>query len=714
NGVYHCYFEYVIDDSNIGLLIDSNDPHIWFNAKANDAANNQILLDNVVLGKVTNAKYAKTPINTMTFEEGSLPTMATNWGTRKLATEGAIEGNGSLSISSDVAGYPQLNCAMMTATAQKGRYYVEFDVKPIVGVYSLAVPVFGNYGGNKDYCIAELGLVFTWDGATLTNVEIGVSGGWKDSGYENASVTAKGNGVYHCYFEYVIDDSNIGLLINSNDPHIWFNARATDAANNEILLDNIVFGSLSAVPSVNYYTIDWDVDFEQYELGSTAYGSQPIWGNSATIVDDWFDTKCLSLGGATTAYPYGDTIGGFESRADEEHLGIKFLKGVGKNYVQMDIGQDNCSMINIWTQGYHTEVKFNGTNWHSEGNVRNFKAVEIESGYRISYYIDLPADQFALEFKINAAGDNGVVYIDNLKVVREDYAPFAQSQATYDLVDTKDVEIAVDLKGQEFVSLTSGGEAVEASKYTLSDGKLTLDKSLFGTEAAYTFVLTSTAGSTQIVVAQNDNRTEATVSCGAISKEYDGTTAVSNAILTLGGIADGDEVTVSYSSVAFDVANVTASKVVFEGIALGGKDAGKYVLAQTTLEVSATITKKQLTVTEPTVATTKVYDGTNAATLQLGTVSGIVDGDSVTLNAVATFDKADVTASKIAVTYTLEGADAQNYVAPANEEISGATITKKQLSAEPTVSKTKVYDGTNAATLQLGTVSGIVDGDSVT
>ena len=242
NGVYHCYFEYVINDSNVGLLTDGNDPHIWFNARATDAANNQILLDNITLGKVTDAKYAKNPINTMTFEEGSLPTMATSFGTRQLATEGAIDGNGSLSISSNDVNYPQMNCAMMTATKQLGRYYVEFDVKPIVGVYGMAVPVFAGYA---ETCIAELGLVFTWDGTTLTNVAIGHVGGWKDSGYENASVKANANGSYHCYFEYVIDDSNVGLLTDGNDPHIWFNARATDAANNQILLDNITLGKVT-------------------------------------------------------------------------------------------------------------------------------------------------------------------------------------------------------------------------------------------------------------------------------------------------------------------------------------------------------------------------------------------------------------------------------------------------------------------------------------
>ncbi|MGN1066774.1 MAG: hypothetical protein ACI4QH_03090, partial [Candidatus Fimimonas sp.] len=76
------------------------------------------------------------------FEGSTLPLMATRWGNRTLATEGAIDGNGSLAISSTEAGYPQQNCALMAALAQKGRFFVEFDVKPVVGVDGIAVPVF--------------------------------------------------------------------------------------------------------------------------------------------------------------------------------------------------------------------------------------------------------------------------------------------------------------------------------------------------------------------------------------------------------------------------------------------------------------------------------------------------------------------------------------------------------------------------------------------
>lgn len=643
------------------------------------------------------------------FEDASLPTLASQWGTRALETEHPINGNGSLAISSTDAGYPQGNVGIMGGVKALGTYYVAFDILPVAGVSGIAVPVFGGYSGDATKCIAEIGLAFTWEETTLTNVAVGFVGGWKESGYQNESISKNENGSYHVYFEYVINADNVALLTDGNDPHIWFNAKATDASNNKILLDSIEYGKVNN--DKKYYSYAWDEDYESYDVGSTAYGSQPVWGNDAKIVDDWFDTKCLSLSGATATYTWGDVVGGLESRASES---FKFLKATGKNYIQMDIGQDNCAMINIWTQGYYTSVQFNGTNWFAEGNVTGFSAEAIEGGHRISYCIDLPSDQYALEFKINVSGDNGVVYIDNLKVINENNAPFVAEGAKYNLVNKQDVAINVDLKEKELTSLAvKDGEAVSTEKYSIAEGVLTLDKSLFGSEASYSFVLTTAGGSKEFSVAQNDDRIKVTAVCeGTITKAYDGTNSVPQTALTLTGVEQGDTVSVSYTGAEYDAADVSATKVVFSGIVLSGADAGKYVLTSASLEKTATITKKAISVASQNLTKTKTYDGTTAAAISDVTLEGVVDGDTVTASAVASYNSADVTANKITVVYTLAGEDAGNYQAIANAEITeGVSIAKKAVTVTADSKEKKKGEADPELTY---TVTGLVGSDRLT
>src|SRR6185369_7231141 len=108
------------------------------------------------------------------------------------------------------------------------------------------------------------------------------------------------------------------------------------------------------------------------------------------------------------------------------------------------------------------------------------------------------------------------------------------------------------------------------------------------------------------------------------------------------GVISGDAVTLNTSSAvgAFADENVgTAKTVTVSGLSLNGADAANYTLTQPA--TTASITTHGLTVTGLT-ANNKVYDGTNAATLNLGgaTLVGVASGDAVTLetgSATATF-----------------------------------------------------------------------------
>lgn len=110
----------------------------------------------------------------------------------------------------------------------------------------------------------------------------------------------------------------------------------------------------------------------------------------------------------------------------------------------------------------------------------------------------------------------------------------------------------------------------------------------------------------------------------------------------------------------------------------------------------------------------KVYDGTTDATIAIDAVEGIVNNENVQVIANGTFADANIGTKPVFVSYTLTGADAANYQAPANDTLS-ATIVPKQLTINGTeVADYKAYDGTTTCAIAtLGTLEGLVNNDSV-
>ncbi len=116
--------------------------------------------------------------------------------------------------------------------------------------------------------------------------------------------------------------------------------------------------------------------------------------------------------------------------------------------------------------------------------------------------------------------------------------------------------------------------------------------------------------------------------------------------------------------------------------------------ASTTSAYSYTVNAIPLAITGVTAAN-KVYDGTNAAALSGGALSGVISGDTVTLVAGAgTFADANVGTNKTVTAsgYALGGASAGNYT-PVQPSGLTANITARPIQ----LTGTRVYDGTVAA-----------------
>jgi hypothetical protein len=226
-----------------------------------------------------------------------------------------------------------------------------------------------------------------------------------------------------------------------------------------------------------------------------------------------------------------------------------------------------------------------------------------------------------------------------------------------------------------------------------------------GTDAGNYVLASSTAAASASITARM-----LTVSGTAANKVYDGTTAAAVSGLTDDRVA-GDVLTLSAAGASFANKNVgTAKPVTISGIAVGGADAGNYLLAASTAGTAADITARTLVVSAT--AANKVYDGTTAATLT-GLADDRVAGDVLTLSAAgASFSDKNagtgkmVTASGVAV----GGTDAGNYILASASASGTADITRRPLSVAVSA-QNKEYDATTAATVTSS--DNRVAGDSV-
>jgi len=206
----------------------------------------------------------------------------------------------------------------------------------------------------------------------------------------------------------------------------------------------------------------------------------------------------------------------------------------------------------------------------------------------------------------------------------------------------------------------------------------------------------------------------------ASNKQYDAVSRVklrSTGILM--GVVDGDRVSFNTAQAIGAFANVNAGtgKVVkVSGLAITGPNAANYTLTQPITR--ATITAKELTVSDIT-ANDKEYDsGTTAIIGDTANLVGAISGDDVTLNATqaeGAFADADVAEGKIVSVsgLTISGADARNY--SLTQPTTSANITAKELTVNGITASHKQYDGTSKANFKsAATLEGLIKEEEVT
>ncbi|NBR71888.1 MAG: fibro-slime domain-containing protein, partial [Proteobacteria bacterium] len=193
-------------------------------------------------------------------------------------------------------------------------------------------------------------------------------------------------------------------------------------------------------------------------------------------------------------------------------------------------------------------------------------------------------------------------------------------------------------------------------------------------------------------------------------------------VITLSGLAHTYDRTGKGATVTTDPADATYT-VTYNGSTNLPVHAGSYTVVATLTggysgsdTKTLTIQPKTLTVSGAS-ATSRAYDGSTNIVVSGGTLTGVEDGDTVTLDdsaaAGALADRFIGTAKAVTVTgYALAGADAANYALSQPAGLT-ADITGKTLTVSGAEVTDKVYDGNTAATVTGAVLVGVIGSDDV-
>lgn len=270
-------------------------------------------------------------------------------------------------------------------------------------------------------------------------------------------------------------------------------------------------------------------------------------------------------------------------------------------------------------------------------------------------------------------------------------------------IDDKTVTFNGKTQGIDLSKANISGDAVDVSKLTVTytkDGKTVAEPRDAGTyDVAISYEDTNYIGSTtaKLII----NKKDITVKgFEAQSKVYDGNAdaEVNSTNAKLNGKIDGTDVSIATGDLGwrFEDKNVGTNKKVknFNAISLTGADVDNYNLKKPTVELTADITAKPVTITAA--VEEKTYNGlTNDAKVTVAAAAGsiVADDDVKFENVNGTYANADAgEAVEVSVSYIVSGNDKDNYSFTAPAKVTGK-VKKAELNVTLTAPAAVTYDG---------------------
>ncbi|MBT8557365.1 hypothetical protein G6712_00005, partial [Polynucleobacter paneuropaeus] len=270
-------------------------------------------------------------------------------------------------------------------------------------------------------------------------------------------------------------------------------------------------------------------------------------------------------------------------------------------------------------------------------------------------------------------------------------------------------------------SVTVSSSSINSNGSNFVTGIVISGGTALATNYAFGPAYNATAGINQNVatlVAQNQKILTVTGTT-AVTKVYDGTTAITVTGGTLVGLTLGDNSVTLVQSAVLINPNVSSSASVVITDSITGAGAANYLLVQPT-GITAIITPAPLGI-----SVTAAYNGTTTITPTTFTVNGLVNGETITGLSSAIISNANVASNgnNYVTSIVSSGGTASlsnylinaSYNATAGNTKNTATLTAKALTVGTgSVAANKVYDGTNTAIITGGALVGVIGSDNVT
>ncbi len=407
--------------------------------------------------------------------------------------------------------------------------------------------------------------------------------------------------------------------------------------------------------------------------------------DSATVGARTVTIKNLALSGNAKDNYLLDTTGNQATTTaaiTAKEVTVSGIKGVNKNYDATTTATLNCADAVVTGKLSGDAVTVSAVGSFVDKNAGTNKDVNISSitlgGAAGNNYVLASSGQQAtakasigkIAVTLNGVAAQNKVYDGNTS------ATIKGTPAVVGMINGDTVTVDTTSAAASFADKKVGnGKTVTFTGFALS-----------GADAGNYTLASQPANATAAITAKEVTITGVT----AANKVYDGTTAatVNSAAAVISGKIDSDNVTVTATGAFSDKNAGTGKPVTFTNVRLAGTDAANYTVAGTGSQISATadITRKAVTVTGVK-AKDKEYDGTTTATAEgTAVLSGVINGDSVTVTAgAANFDSADIGKNKTVVFtgYTLNGTDGGNYELSAQPASVKANIIRTI--ANPTV-----------------------------
>ena len=628
-----------------------------------------------------------------------------NGGSFDIVSQGALNGNRSLKITN--TGYAWATRLFYVnrfgGMIKNGETYrTSFSVKTNGSTLISAEVRMTEAHNGADAFLADFRYKITND-ADGNPVSVAKEvGGWTgaDQKYTNGNCYIDEDGIIRVSFDFFVPAD---AALAEDVPNVKVSGANVEGGTATYIFDDIQIQNIRE--GKKYWKVDYDADFE-----TEATSANPFFSVIGKISNEYLtpDTQAYVIDVEdANKDTRGFLINGQEGGTKPDPILKDYSGWIYFQYYVVTTAEK----VALWNPGtYWSEVNYNEGTWSIGGvGIKDFQATRKGEGFTLSYFQRFEANT---PVRIDMQGP-GFIAFDDVIVAHEDNAPYVESGKTYNFSNPKDVQLNVELKGKTISEIKLDNVKLEESDYTLEGNTLTVKAAKFATQTVgKTFALevTTAGGTAKTEITQNDNRPTATVTASAdLTKVYDGTTSFQPPLVTysISGIQIGAKVELDCKVGQLASKNVGTTKLTIT-VALKGDDAWKYKLANDTVEVDVTITKK--TVTLKATDTTKVYDGTTAANATL-TVNGLEGSDQVTATATQTLASKNAGETKLKLTnIVLEGADKDNYAVAETTAEFDFTVSKKAITVKANaVSK----DEKKADPEFTYTVDGLISGDAL-